>query len=92
MEIAEPRSLVLRHEQAGHDFTMTIRCDELAAERERAAEPAADGTTAGRAEDDVRMTWMLCFEDLAETERLVAIVLGANEQNFVRLAAYLAAP
>lgn len=37
------------------------------------------------------MTWVLCFEDLAETERLGAIVLGANEQNFDRLAAYLAA-
>lgn len=85
MEIAEPRSLVLRREQAGHDFTMTIRCDELAAERERAAERAGPG----RSEGGVRMTWVLRCDELAGAERRRALLLGADEQSFDRLAAYL---
>jgi len=38
-----------------------------------------------------RLTWRMTFEDAAEVQRLGTFIAAANEQNFDRLQAHLAA-
>ncbi len=72
MEIVAPERVVVRHIQAGHDFTLEMHFE-------------ARG-------DRTALTWRMRFDDPAETERLRAFILPANEQNFDRLEALLSAP
>lgn len=75
VEIAPLERVVLRHEQEGHDFTMTMTIAP-----DPAIEPSGEASL---------LTWCLRFDSLEEAQRLREIIAGANEQNFDRLEAHL---
>jgi uncharacterized protein YndB with AHSA1/START domain len=71
IEVVPPERIVLRHEQVGHGFRMTLTFAE----------------EAGR----TRLTWRMRFDSAEEARAVRDRVAEANEQNFDRLEALLAA-
>jgi uncharacterized protein YndB with AHSA1/START domain len=72
VEVTAPARVVLRHEQAMHNFVMTMTF-------------APEGAGA-------RLTWSLLFDSAADCAASRQFILVANEENFDRLQAHLAAP
>lgn len=77
VELVEPERIVLDHVKPMHRFLLTMTLDD---------EPAAESGIAG-----TRLTWRMEFDSAAEVERIRPYVPAANEQNFDRLEAQLAA-